>query len=115
MSALIDAPAGDTPLSRRDRAILELFYASGLRLSELAGLDMDDVNLSAKMVRVLGKGGKERIIPFNASAARSVKEYLKDRDALVQGQVGRVGLGRAGPAGKPRSRIRVAAREIRCS
>jgi integrase/recombinase XerC len=104
MSALIDAPAGDTALSRRDRAILELFYASGLRLSELAGLDMDDVNLSAKMVRVLGKGGKERIIPFNASAARSVKEYLKDRDALVQGQVGRVGLGRVGPVGKPRSK-----------
>ena len=46
------------PLGRRDRAILELFYASGLRLSELAGLDLEDVNLSARMVRVLGKGGK---------------------------------------------------------
>jgi len=83
MSALIDAPGDATPLSRRDRAILELFYASGLRLSELAGLDVDDVNLSAKMVRVLGKGGKERIVPFNSSAAKAVREYLKDRDTLV--------------------------------
>ena len=83
MSALIDAPAGDTPLSRRDHAILELFYASGLRLSELAGLDVDDVNLSAKMVRVLGKGGKERIIPFNAGAAKAMRDYLKDRETLA--------------------------------
>jgi integrase/recombinase XerC len=87
MSALIDAPAGDTALVRRDRAILELFYASGLRLSELAGLDVDDVNLSAKMVRVLGKGGKERIVPFNASAAKAVRAYLHERDALVCGSV----------------------------
>ena len=87
MSALIDAAAGDTALVRRDRAILELFYASGLRLSELAGLDVDDVNLSAKMVRVLGKGGKERIVPFNASAAKAVRAYLHERDALVCGSV----------------------------
>ena len=88
MSALIDAPIGDAVLVRRDRAILELFYAAGLRLGELAGLDVDDVNLSAKMVRVLGKGGKERIVPFNASAAKAVRAYLKDRDALLSGQEG---------------------------
>ena len=91
MSALIESPAGDTPLARRDRAILELFYASGLRLSELAGLDVDDVNLSAKMVRVLGKGDKERIVPFNSSAAKAVREYVKDRDTLTRGQEGRDG------------------------
>jgi integrase/recombinase XerC len=85
MSALLDAPAGDTPLSRRDRAILELFYASGLRLSELTGLDLDDVNLSAKMVRVLGKGGKERIVPFNGSTAKAIRAYLNDRESLVRG------------------------------
>ena len=83
MSALIESPGGATALARRDRAILELFYASGLRLSELAGLDVDDVNLSAKMVRVLGKGGKERIVPFNSSAAKAMREYLKDRDTLL--------------------------------
>src|ERR1700704_1035029 len=85
MSALLDAPAGDTPLSRRDRAILELFYASGLRLSELTGLDVDDVNLSARMVRVLGKGRKERIIPFNGSTATAIRAYLKDREGLIHG------------------------------
>jgi integrase/recombinase XerC len=84
MSALLDAPAGDTPLSRRDRAILELFYASGLRLSELTGLDVDDVNLSARMVRVLGKGRKERIIPFNVSTAKAIRVYLNDREGLVR-------------------------------
>ena len=107
MSALIDGPAGNTALVRRDRAILELFYASGLRLSELAGLDVDDVNLSAKMVRVLGKGGKERIVPFNASAANAVRAYLKDRDALVDGQDGKDrqdGRGRQDSARAGRSR-----------
>jgi integrase/recombinase XerC len=83
MAALLDAPAGDTALSRRDRAILELFYASGLRLSELTGLDVDDVNLSARMVRVLGKGGKERIVPFNSTTAAAVRAYLKDREQLI--------------------------------
>ena len=83
MSALLEAPSADDPLGRRDRAILELFYASGLRLSELAGLDLDDVNVSARMVRVLGKGGKERLVPFNAGAAAALRAYLKDRDRLI--------------------------------
>jgi integrase/recombinase XerC len=85
MTRLIAAPASDTPLGRRDHAILELFYASGLRLSELVGLDVDDLNLSAKMVRVLGKGGKERIVPFNTSTATAIRAYLKDRELLVHG------------------------------
>ena len=83
MEALLAAPPGDEPLGRRDRAILELFYASGLRVSELAGLDVGDVNLSARMVRVLGKGGKPRIVPFNAAAAAAILAYLRDRDELV--------------------------------
>jgi integrase/recombinase XerC len=82
MDALLDAPP-DSPLGRRDRAILELFYASGLRLSELVGLDIDDANLAQRMVRVLGKGGKQRLVPFNQSAASAVRAYLKDRDVLV--------------------------------
>jgi len=84
MSALLDAPSVATPFGRRDRAILELFYASGMRLSELAGLDVDDVNLSANMVRVLGKGGKERIVPFNKAAARAIRKYWSDRELLVR-------------------------------
>ena len=84
MAQHITAPE-DTLLGRRDRAILELFYASGLRLSELVGLDIDDVNLGAKMVRVLGKGGKQRILPFNSTAAAAIRAYLKDRALLVRG------------------------------
>jgi integrase/recombinase XerC len=89
MEKLVSAPAADSPLGRRDRAMLELFYASGLRVSELVGLDVDDVNLSAKMVRVLGKGGKPRIVPFNTSTASAVRAYLKDREAIIRGQGGR--------------------------
>jgi integrase/recombinase XerC len=83
MDALVSAPAGDGPLGRRDRAILELFYASGLRLSELVGLDLEDVNLSARMVRVLGKGGKPRLVPFNSSTATAIRAYARDRERLV--------------------------------
>jgi integrase/recombinase XerC len=92
MDALISAPADDA-LGRRDRAILELFYASGLRLSELAGLDLGDVNLTARMVRVLGKGGKERLVPFNTSTAAALRAYLKEREAIV----------RAAPRGETRA------------
>ena len=56
MERLLEMPDVSEPLGCRDRAILELFYASGLRLSELVGLDLDDVNLRARMVRVMGKG-----------------------------------------------------------
>ena len=84
MTRLIGAP-DDTPLGRRDRAILELFYASGLRLSELVGLDLDAVNLSARSARVLGKGGKPRLVPFNTSAATALRTYLRDRERLVHG------------------------------
>jgi integrase/recombinase XerC len=83
MTALIAAAAGHTPLERRDRAILELFYASGLRLSEMAGLDLEDVNLGARMARVLGKGGKQRLVPFNTSTANAIRAYLKGREELV--------------------------------
>ena len=83
MAELLDAPSADDPLGRRDRAILELFYASGLRLSELAGLDLDDVNLSARMVRVLGKGGKERLVPFNGSTAAAIRDVSAGPRDLV--------------------------------
>jgi len=82
MSRLLEMPDASEPLGSRDRAILELFYASGLRLSELVGLDIEDVNLSARMVRVLGKGAKERLVPFNATTADSLRGWLKDRYAV---------------------------------
>ena len=83
MSRLLEMPDTATPLGRRDRAWMELLYASGLRLSELVGLDLEDVNLSARMVRVMGKGGKERLVPFNDSAKKAIGAWLKDRHGLV--------------------------------
>jgi integrase/recombinase XerC len=85
MLRVLAAPSTDDALGRRDRAILELFYASGLRLSELAGLGLDDLNLSARMVRVLGKGGRERLVPFNNSTAAALRAYLRDRETLTLG------------------------------
>ncbi len=85
MTKLLETPDGSTPLGRRDRAILELFYASGLRLSELVGLDLEDVNLAGRVVRVLGKGGKERIVPFNRAAGESLRVWLRDREGLEAG------------------------------
>jgi integrase/recombinase XerC len=84
MSTLLAVPDSSEPLGRRDRAILELFYASGLRLSELVGLDVEDVNLSARMVRVMGKGAKERIVPFNDASKKALGAWMKDRVALVR-------------------------------
>ena len=95
VGALLAAPDPASPLGLRDRAILELFYASGLRLSELVGLDLEDVNLSNRMVRVLGKGGKERIVPFNPAAGAAIRDYLPARRELLQ---------RGGAAGAPSPR-----------
>ena len=84
MSTLLEMPDVSTPLGRRDRAILELFYASGIRLSELVGLDLEDIDLSARarVVRVMGKGGKERIVPFNGTTEKAIRAWLADRLAL---------------------------------
>jgi integrase/recombinase XerC len=86
MSQLLETPDISTPLGRRDRAILELFYASGIRLSELVALDLEDVDLSGRMVRVMGKGRKERIVPFNKSAEKSLRKWYSDRAALTRSE-----------------------------
>ena len=83
MSQLLETPDLSTPLGRRDRAILELFYASGIRLSELVALDLEDVDLSGRMVRVMGKGRKERIVPFNKSTEKSLRKWYSDRALLT--------------------------------
>lgn len=76
ISALIEAPDARTPLGSRDRAILELLYAGGLRVSELTGLDIADLDLAQGQVRVLGKGSKERIVPIHRIAVSRVAEYI---------------------------------------
>jgi len=81
-SALGSAPAGDF-LQRRDLAIVELLYSTGIRLSELVGMDVDDLSLSERTIRVLGKGRKERIVPCGSHALGAVERYLADRAEVV--------------------------------
>jgi integrase/recombinase XerC len=66
-------------LSLRDRAVLELLYSSGLRRSELCSIDLSELDLKARTVRVLGKGSKQRIVPIGTKAVEAIKEYLKER------------------------------------
>lgn len=73
---LIDAISGDEPDKLRDRSIFELFYATGMRASEMIGLNLEDINLEVRFVRCLGKGSKERIIPVGKMAVGSLKKYL---------------------------------------
>jgi integrase/recombinase XerC len=74
----------DSLFLRRDRAILELLYAAGLRVSELTGLNISDVGQKDQMVRVIGKGRKERIVPYGAKAADALKVYWTERDKLLE-------------------------------
>lgn len=77
MEVLLDAAGGDEPLERRDRALLELLYASGLRVSELVGLDWTEIDLEGRVLRVMGKGGKERMAPFGLPAAAALRRWLE--------------------------------------
>jgi integrase/recombinase XerC len=74
-NALMEFPEGDDVLPRRDRAILETLYSTGARVSELVGMNADDLNLSDGLVRLRGKGRKERIVPIGAVAVEAIKEY----------------------------------------
>ncbi len=76
---LMKMPDAGTLIGKRDRAILELFYATGIRLNELAGLNIGSVNPQEKLLRVLGKGNKERIVPFGKPAKNALESYLKKR------------------------------------
>jgi integrase/recombinase XerD len=80
VEALLAAPNTATPLGLRDRAMLETLYATGLRVSELVALKVFEVNLDANVVRVLGKGSKERLVPLGEEAADWISRYLKTRD-----------------------------------
>lgn len=83
--SLLDVPPGNTPSGLRDRAMLEMLYATGLRVSELAALDANALDQGSGELRVRGKRGKERIVFVGGSAERAVKEYLdKGRPSLLQ-------------------------------
>ena len=79
VTALVEGPGAATLLSLRDRAILEVLYSCGIRLSELTGLKVQDIDQEGRLVRVLGKGNKERIVPLGRQAAKAVGAYLEER------------------------------------
>ncbi len=82
---LIESPDTSSDLGKRDRCILELLYGSGLRVSELVGLNLGDISLTEGLLRVVGKGRKERIIPFGSRASEAMQEYLSVRGRKVRG------------------------------
>jgi len=77
--SLMDAPKGEGFRTTRDRAILELLYSSGLRVSELVSLDMSDLDIKEGLIRVRGKGKRERIVPIGSKALEALKDYLLER------------------------------------
>ncbi|WNB93652.1 site-specific tyrosine recombinase XerD [Bacillus sp. NEB1478] len=76
VEALLETPSTNEPLSKRDKAMLELLYATGIRVSELVQLDLSDVHLSMGFIRCMGKGNKERIIPLGKMAQKAIESYL---------------------------------------
>ena len=88
VARLLGAPDTAKPLGARDCAMLELLYAAGLRVSELVNLKLQDVNLEAGFVRVIGKGSKERVVPFGLQAQKKIEYYIKKpRTTLLKNQV----------------------------
>lgn len=82
---LIGTPDTSTPLGIRDAAMLELLYATGVRVSELSGLDLGDVDLAGGTIRVMGKGSRERVVPMHPAAIRMLREYLAGGRPRLQG------------------------------
>jgi integrase/recombinase XerC len=82
MFRLLEGPDGEKPLGSRDRAILEVLYSCGIRVSELAGLDLSSIDFDQRLVRVLGKGNKERIIPIGRKALGTVENYMEATRSL---------------------------------
>jgi integrase/recombinase XerD len=85
VGALLSAASGDHPRALRDRAIVETLYASGVRISELVGLDRADLDLEAGLIRVFGKGAKERVAPIGRSARDAVTDYLRRGRPALEG------------------------------
>lgn len=88
VTSLLDAVVGTDPLARRDRALLELLYATGARVAEVVGLSLGDVDFDHRMVRLYGKGSKERLVPYGGAAGRALDDWFSKsgRAALVPAQ-----------------------------
>jgi integrase/recombinase XerC len=96
MTRLLEIPSDGDPLTSRDRAIMELFYSSGLRLAELVGLDVDSVDRRDGTVRVTGKGNKSRIVPVGRKAAEAIAAWLPERAGLAKRGESALFVGRNG-------------------
>ncbi len=109
LAATLEAIEVDGPTGTRDLAVLELLYATGIRVGELCGLDVDDVERGRRVVRVLGKGRKERVVPFGAPAADALDAWLTSgRPALATGASGpALFLGARGGRLDPRAARRI--------
>ncbi len=88
VTRLIEGAAGDTPIDIRNRAMLELLYACGLRASELIGLTLDDVRLDEAFLRCTGKGNKQRVVPIGTTAVASLRRYLTEARPSLAGENG---------------------------
>ena len=84
INKLIETPLGNTILGIRDRAILEILYGTGMRVGELVNLDVPDIDLYEKTVRVFGKGSKERILPLGNPSIRAIQEYITSRSLFIK-------------------------------
>ena len=92
MDEYLDLPRTEKPLDLRDKSMLELLYATGLRVSELVGTDLEDINFEERLIRVRGKGKKERLVPFGRIAAESLALYIRARSQIHKGQIDRNAL-----------------------
>ena len=84
IDTLMKTPSLDTHIGIRDRAVLELFYSTGMRLSELVNMNIGDFEINKKLIRVIGKGNKERMIPYGRNAESAIKNYLKIRNLSLK-------------------------------
>jgi len=87
VTAIIESANMKTPLGLRDRACLEILYGAGLRISELLGMKLTDLDIENRLVKVIGKGNKQRIVPIGGKAIRAIEEYLNNgRSLIVRGR-----------------------------
>jgi len=114
---LVETPRGDNLSSIRDKAILELFYSSGIRVGELVSLDEEDVNFSDGLIKVRGKGRKERIVPIGTKAIETLKEYMERKNGTKPQESSFIKGGLRGIISNPlflnRSGRRLTARSVR--
>lgn len=87
MEEFLDLPQTNKPLDMRDKAMLELLYATGIRVSELVGINLEDLKFTERLIRIRGKGKKERLVPFGRKAEESLRSYMRTRSLINKGRI----------------------------